>query len=48
MNWDVHVWRTRDGNWRARINGTWRSNEYPHLLGLVTAVGFKILTDVGG
>lgn len=47
MNWDIHVWKTRDGNWRARVNNTWRSNKYPYALGLMTAVAFKLLDDWG-
>lgn len=44
-NWDVHVFRTRDGKWAARISG-WRSNEYELLSQLMSAVGNKIAGDV--
>jgi len=42
MNWDVHVWRDRDGYWRARI-GTWRSDRHYHVSQLMTAVGYRVL-----
>jgi len=47
MSWDILVWKTRDNYWRARVNGTWRSSEYQYMLGLMTAVAWKLLDDWG-
>jgi len=46
MIWDVLVYRTRDGMWAARINGTWCSNDYYTLRELLEAIGNRVSHDV--